>query len=396
MRKVAIVSHILPPSPSGQAMMLHRLLKEQDPSTYCLISKRHYAPEHDLEDKTDRLPAPYFHLARDLTERALFGWRPIFEFFTVPTALVLRATRILKILKSEASDVVIACTGDLLDLPAGFLASRLARVPFIAYLFDDYVYQWADPKIRRVASWFANRMIRKSEGVIVTNEFLGDEYRERYDVECAIIRNPGFEQVGEGEPDLKSRERVDVSIVYTGAIYHAHFDAFHRLLEAISLLERQNVRLHLYTTQSRGELSRHGIVGPLVLHDHLPVSEVASVQRQADILFLPLAFDSPIPEVIRTSSPGKMGEYFAAGRPVLVHAPSDTFLAYYCRQHECGLVVDQPESVRLSEAITKLMDNPSLRARLISKARWQAETEFSPQESYARFKELVQRVESVS
>jgi hypothetical protein len=49
----------------------------------------------------------------------------------------------------------------------------------------------------------------------------------------------------------------------------------------------------------------------VVRHPHIPQSRVAAILRQADVLFLPLAFRSPIQEVIRTSAPGKMGEYLA-------------------------------------------------------------------------------------
>jgi len=38
----------------------------------------------------------------------------------------------------------VSCSSgaDLLDMPAGYLASRLAAVPFYAYLFDTYSHMW--------------------------------------------------------------------------------------------------------------------------------------------------------------------------------------------------------------------------------------------------------------
>ena len=38
MKKFAFVSHVLPPSPSGQAVVIFRLLREFDPEEYVLIS----------------------------------------------------------------------------------------------------------------------------------------------------------------------------------------------------------------------------------------------------------------------------------------------------------------------------------------------------------------------
>src|SRR5205823_2319116 len=84
-------------------------------------------------------------------------------------------------------------------------------------------------------------------------------------------------------------------IVYTGAVYEAHYDAFRNLVRAIELLGREDVRLHLYTAQTPGELAEVGIKGPVVVHGHVAASAVPAIQKQADVLFLPLAFDSPYP-----------------------------------------------------------------------------------------------------
>ena len=78
------------------------------------------------------------------------------------------------------------------------------------------------------------------------------------------------------------------------------------------------------------------------------------IQRNADILFLPLAFNSPYPEIIKTSSPGEIGEYLAGKKPILVHAPSDSFISWYFRKYNCGCVVDDDDSEKLAAAI-----NPS-------------------------------------
>ncbi|HYE16132.1 MAG TPA: hypothetical protein VD968_16965 [Pyrinomonadaceae bacterium] len=104
------------------------------------------------------------------------------------------------------------------------------------------------------------------------------------------------------------------------------------------------MKLHAYTTQRAEELAGRGIGGPaVVFHPHLSVAEMPGVQRRADLLFLPLAFESPYPDLVRTSAPVKFGEYLASRRPVLVHAPPRSFISWYCREHDCGLVVDESD-----------------------------------------------------
>ncbi len=113
------------------------------------------------------------------------------------------------------------------------------------------------------------------------------------------------------------------------------------------------------------------------------------MQRKADILFLPLGFDTPIPEVIRTASPGKMGEYLASGRPILVHAPADSFVSCYFREHGCGVVVDQSDPGMLSQAIHHILEDTRLRREMGERARARAENDFSLATARTEFLKLL-------
>ena len=98
---------------------------------------------------------------------------------------------------------------------------------------------------------------------------------------------------------------------------------------------------------------------------------------------------SPYPEVMRTSAPGKMGEYLAAQRPILVHAPSDSFLAWYFREYECGLVVDEGDPKKLARAIERISTDAALRQRLSARAWERAQCDFSISTAQSRFSELM-------
>jgi glycosyltransferase involved in cell wall biosynthesis len=241
---------------------------------------------------------------------------------------------------------------------------------------------------------FAERVapfvLRGAARVVVPNEFLRDEYRQRYGVEPVVIHNPSDPP----EPDIAAPWPADpgeIKIVYTGAVYQAHYDAFRNLLEAIDLLGRPDLKLHVYTAQPPGELEREGISGPMMYHGHLPLSTALGVQRRADILFLPLAFNSSFPEgIVRTSAPGKMGEYLAGGRPILAHAPGDSFVSWYFRTYQVGSLVDHPDPLALAHAIQQIIDEPDLRRRWCENALARARTDFSLETARRRFLELFQ------
>src|SRR5262249_46460932 len=149
--------------------------------------------------------------------------------------IVQRATNIQRIVRQEKCDAVVACTGgyDLLDLPAAYLASRMARVPCYPFVLDYYSYHWQTRNKWRSYLRLARRMerfmMRRAEGIIALNEFMVDELRDRYGAKASLVRNPC--DVSEyGNNGLAARIAGEFRIVFTGAIYEAHYDAFRNLL----------------------------------------------------------------------------------------------------------------------------------------------------------------------
>ena len=389
--KVAILSHILPPSPSGQAIALYHILRKIDPATYCLFSRNDYTPQDTSSGSIHQLQARSFHITHGAGHTQ--GEKPKWHRYGSRLIRYRNAGAIVykmyQRLVSERCTSIIACTGDLYDIPAGFLASRLARIPFYAYIFDDYVYQWTGRR-RWIARIIASIIFRTAEKVIVPNEFLGAEYSHRYHISPVVIHNPCAPEHLARDTIVSWPAQEDViKIIYTGAIYHAHFDAFHTLIKALNNLGRDDIQLHLYTSQPRDELATKGISGMNVFfHPHLDYSEVMEVQKRADILFLPLAFNSPIPEVIRTSAPGKLGEYLASGRPILVHAPAESFISWYIRKHDCGIIADCNDPALVVECIVKLVSDAGLRQRYTQNARTRALNDFNPAKAQVQFMNL--------
>ena len=384
--KFAFVSHVLPPSWSGQAVMIGRILRGMAPDRYCLLSRQKYEMDKDQENYIERLPGEYYYLPFAFQNPGHTNYVTMMRANTL-LGVLRRGWKIARILKLERCDTVVAGTGDVIDLPAACLASRLTGTTFYPYLFDDYTYQWADPITRHIAAEIESIIFRQMEGVIVPNEFLRDEIESRHGVTASIVRNPCQNSSTDMERDHFAPEKTDTTrIVYMGAVYHVNFGAFRNLISALEHLGRPKVKLQLYTAQPAEFLETEKICGEyVVVHQHLPPKQVAEVQRSADILFMPFAFDSPVPEIVRTSAPGKFGEYLASGTPILAHVPNDSFVSWYLRKYECGLVVDRDDPLALAATIKQLLDDQDLRRFLSKNAQARARADFSPVEAGKSF-----------
>lgn len=386
-KKFGIVSHILPPYQSGQANVLYQLLADMNPDNYCLITLENKKLFSRGKKGVGKLPGKYYYMKNiRLPYRLSFLKMP---FFPV-TNLILRIRGIVDVIKKERLDGLIACSGDLYNIPAAYIACRKMNIPFSIYMFDDYVNQWTG--LNRVFSRIAFSGIKNEiKGIIAPNEYLSEDYKRDFGADCTVIHNPsriyGLDEIENYENPFDGDA---VNIVYTGSIYGAHYDAFKNIADAIELIKDYKIFLHLYTSTSKEELEKQGISGErLIFHDYINQSEIPKVLRKADILFLPLAFKSDYPEVIRTSAPGKMGEYLSVGRPILVHAPEDSFISSYFREHECGVVMDKDEALLLSVAITKLASDNDLKDKIGSRARKIAEDEFSLETVRKKFEDFI-------
>jgi glycosyltransferase involved in cell wall biosynthesis len=392
--RFALLSHVLPPSPSGQAVMLYRILSGFVPQEYYLISRELYKKSSSSEDCIECLPVRYYGLKPAHSFAFIDHLKPWFvrETIRICAVIICRTRELVSILRECPVGVIVACSGDIADIPAGFLAGRIMGTPFIAYLFDDYVFQWTE-FYRFFAKFVAQFIFKQCAGIIGANEYICDEYMRRYGVQSMVVRNPC---VVDDLPVLSENVSFQnglVRIMYTGSIYHANYDCFRNLIQAMDEITHQQVELHVYTAQSVEELNAQGLGSEKVhIHSHVPYNQILAEQHKADILFLPLAFDSPISEVIRTSAPGKMGEYLASGRPVLAHVPPDSFVAYYMKKYQCGIVADENSSTSLSEHILNLIRNEPLRHNVVKNARQQARLDFDPKRSQQRLSDFISSI----
>lgn len=390
--KFALVSEVVPPSWSGQAVLIRRLLTAVDPHAFCLLTsdQGRYAGEH-----TESLPTRCYQLPAvqprylDTTNRWLFGASALAG---AVTGIVRRAFHISRIAHRERCGALVAFTGDFHDLPAAFVASRLLRVPLYVYMCDYYSHrELYEPAWRRLSPPLERIVVNGAARVICGTDTLADALADRYGIEPAVIHHPADLVLygGDARSPTDPGER-ELRIVYTGTIYDAQLDAVQNLLEALDALERRSATLTVYSGQSGDELRARGLGGSLVTRPHATAPAIAAAQQAADVLFLPLAFASPYPEVIRTSAPMKFGEYLAAGGPLLVHAPAGSFVSEYCRRHDCAVIVDEPDPERLARAIEQLADDDALRARLFRNARERAATDFGIDGAGAKFRELLE------
>jgi len=389
---IAVVSHTFSPDLNGQAVVLGRLLEGMPPLVR-ISSDRFWRPEAIPGVIDERVAAPW---AIRKLRKLRFVEGAVFRIHVWH-----RARGIERAIVRHRCSTVVACTGgDLVDLPGAIIATERTGIPCVLHYFDDYRSQWKIPNPAWSTRWMERNgasieaeVLRKASGVVVPNELLKSELSQRVSSPIAIIRNPVqldlYQTLRDAVPARDNSPLRRWSIAYTGSIYEAQLDAVRNCARGLDLLRSRgvDVRLHLYTAQSEASLHAQGIPDTVHVHPTVKPLDASRVQCEVDILLLPLAFVTRYPELIRSSSPGKLGEYLASGRPILVHAPADCFLSRFASDQRWGLVCDTPDEARIADSVERIIRDSQLRTELSQKAL-AASQQFSEavnREEYSRF-----------
>ena len=162
----------------------------------------------------------------------------------------------------------------------------------------------------------------------------------------------------------------------------------HHLLAAVARLPADAVTLHLagddradprYAARLRARLAQPDLAGRVVVHGPLPLDRVAALYQAADAFVLP-SLKEPYGTVY--------GEAMAFGLPVVGWRAGN--LPYLAEHEREGLLVAPGDLASLSEALLRLADDPSLRAKLGAAARERALARPTWEESAALFFQTVQ------
>jgi glycosyltransferase involved in cell wall biosynthesis len=368
---LAIVSTVVPPGASGQCRVLERLLVGKKPAEIFLFSEQspdlsQLGVEHQNATYIQLSPAQFL-LFRGISSERL---KVVNNFLGLNRTIFRRAREISDQLVHNKPQAIIGCSGNPFDIASAFLAARRLNVPFIAYLFDDPVYQWPVGIYRSLAKFWERIWAKRARAILAPNEMLIADFKLRHSsAELTILRNPvGAEAFVNTSSRVFTPESAPKIIIYSGTVYHAQADALRNLISIVTSSNKKYA-LHVYTSQSQATLDEHGVCGEGVTrHEHVSQELIYKIQQQADVLFLPLTFESAIAEVIRTSAPGKLAEYLASGTPVLVHAPASSYISQFFNKNNCGLVVDKLDRESLMVALEKILQ-PSVSGALVDHAK---------------------------
>jgi len=355
--KVLIVSEYAPPNIEGIPIQMGNVLRHFQEGSYAIFTHKPKKSRF-LVDTDTKLDAKYYYFRTDCFCDAKFLRRqdiqPIIAFLTVP----LLVAKIISIIRKGGFSKILAPNNMGPFFVSAFIASSIMRVSLYSFFYDVYSIILTNKFNNRIAKFFEPKIINRSKKVFVTSEAMGDYYKKKYGRESFLIPHSY-------EDDLlikKGDKQNGRKIVFTGMISRGN-EHLECLLDAIK--EMPDIELELYVPTKR-DLN---INLPNVKVKYATRKEISKILGSADVLFLPITFYTSHSDVLLTASPSKLGDYLGAGKPILVLAPENSYISDYAKKHGFALVLNELNSIKLRQYIYELLDDNSLRQKLVKNAK---------------------------
>jgi hypothetical protein len=251
--------------------------------------------------------------------------------------------RILAVLDNPQMIAVARAIADALGSPL----STLVWDPPEYFLTQLGFGRWA--KTRLLDEFQA--CLSASASVAVVSETMQSDYAAFTRAQIHVLRH------GIDFPGVDSREPGDGEFVlgFAGSMYSPC--AWNALLDALDeadwRLGGRLVRIRVMTGSL--ELKRRHPARIEYLGFCSP-EQVQEMLAGCDLCYMPQPFVESLAALCRYSFPTKLGNYLATGRPVFVHAPSDSALQQYFRQHRFGTSCDGLTAPQILKALERMLD----------------------------------------
>ena len=295
------------------------------------------------------------------------GW----EFLWARSA----ARQALAVARTLPRGVIIATSPAPAALVAGARVARRLGWPLILDYRDPWTaYEW--PNWRRGAAelWWARRferpLVHASAARVLNTPAMREAFARffpRSDTSRNFVIPNGFEPVGEAPPPPADGE---LRIVHAGEIFTGR--SLVPVLRAAARLRAKfpsrPIRVITYGELPPAEYQRinaEGLDAMLEVRPRIPFAELFTELQRAHLLLAVVGDHMPY------STPYKVFDYMATGRPILAIAPPDASLFQLLDESGAGVCIERTDEAAIERALENFLNGPVTppRAR-VDRFRW--------------------------
>jgi glycosyltransferase involved in cell wall biosynthesis len=279
-------------------------------------------------------------------------------------------------LRAAPCDVVLASSPSLFVGVAGYVLSRIRRVPFVLEVRD----LWPETAIVmgvlrssvliRLSAWLARFLYQRAERIIAVTEGIRQGIVDTGIPASKITLIPNgvdddlFETLSsERAKQIRQEYGWDDRFVaiYAGTL--ARSDGLHAIVRAAAALSSYPDLLVVFLGDGEVKAQLAALVDELKLSNVMfipsqPKRRVPDFITAADVCLMPVKRDS----FFHMTLPNKLFDYMAGARPVIAAVPPGE-IQDLVERAEAGLAIPPEDEIKLAAALLDLRDDPDTRRR---------------------------------
>ncbi len=374
--RILYVSRSVPPGASGSAVIAGNLAKQFTPREMVVVGAWFLqSPPVKWEGRWPKIIYASLHPPEHWRGGRVIRWA---QFPYILLRILLAALR---------CDVILATYPDEIYLMAAYFAAVLTGKPLYLYFHNTYLEH---DRGNLFPAWLQPRVFARARHVFVMSKGMQALYRRYYpQLSCSPLVHSFNEDLPEASQfDPAAPRNTPLMIALSGSVNASNDGAVAHMAQALKAMPQ--VRMTIYSKTGARYLEKLGVQGEQFRLTTVSRDVLLAELGKADIVFLPHGFgERETIEEVQTIFPTRTIEYLICGQPILAHAPADCFLADFLREHDCALLVTEPDAAALQQAVTRLQNDAALREKLVHNALKAAQQFHAPQVA-ARLREVLQ------
>ena len=289
----------------------------------------------------------------------------------VAGVMTLRASglksRVEELLGDFQPEAVLTVAHGFSWLTAAAFARR-RKLPLHLIVHDDWPAVANLP--RPIRGWLGRRFAstyRQASSRLCISPFMAEAFEQRYGARGEVLypsRAPGA-PAWENPPARVSENGRPLVFAFGGTINSV--DQVRAIRQLAEALESISASLSIYGPFTSEDAERVGLSRPNIRVCGLVPSAafISTMRVEADVLFVPMTFESSVRSIAMTSFPSKLSDYTAAGLPLLIFAPPESSAVRWAQANQgTAEVVDTETGAGLEVAVRRLANDPGYRLEL--------------------------------
>lgn len=357
-KKLLVISRYFPPAVGGTPSMLEKLFKFIDPKDYIVL----HAKPGVMKEKIEEKELEYKGIAVDLPDFLRKRRIPPAYFFLIPSIIF----NLFKIKNRYHIKKCLIIYPDPFFSVAGYIFCRLSKIKYVLYFHD--IFEEAQTKPTRIfqrilAKIFEKGMIKNAQPLVTLTTGLKKHYLQKYGKDSVLLPHGidtdriNMDKLTSLGFQRKQRDNPQINILYSGSVYDNQYNAIKPFIDALNRSDL-NYKLIITSSQPKEYFDSIGLSGKDIEVKFFPNrDQLYELQKKADILYLPISFDSKIPVETNTTIPTKLFDYFLAMKPIFVHAPRDCTLYEFCEENKIGYLCSSKNEKEILTIIRKIKDS---------------------------------------